>query len=302
MADIRTQVWSKMLAAALFLDNAFITKAVSHDAYVANHMVNLATAAVPPVVIRNRTGAVAAVPRTDLASAYTLDEFVTTPEIIDDRIQTEVAYDKRATAVEAHAGALNDAIADHMAFYWAPTDSSAFERTTGASRTASVAGATGTRKMITLDDILRLRRALDQQRVPQENRCLLLTSEMYNDLLTIDKVLSAEYNQTGKLPEGVVNKLFGFNIYQRQQTLSYTNAATPGVRVPGAAALTTANAAALAWHPNFVARAKGVVKVFTDTDNPTEFGSIRSTLCRAGGSPLYADKRGIVALIESATA
>lgn len=300
MADIRTQVWSKMLAMNLFQDNSFITKAVNHDAYVANHMVNLATAAVPPVVIRNRTGAVAATKRTDLASAYELDEYVTTPELIEDRTETETAYNKRNSAVIDHAAALNEAIADHMAYLWGATSSGAIVRTTGDNRTAIASGATGTRKMITLDDILNLRRALDNQKVPEQGRILLLPSEMYNDLLTIDKFLSAEYNQTGKLPEGVANKIFGFNIYKRQGTLSYTNAATPVKRDPTASALATANAAALAWHPKFVCRALGSVKVFTDIDNPTEFGSIRSTLARAGGSHIYNDGRGVVSLVEAA--
>ena len=129
-----------------------------------------------------------------------------------------------------------------------------------------------------------------------------MPAEMYNDLLGLDKVLSAEYNQTGKLPTGVVNRLYGFDIWIRSYATSYSNAATPVLRAPGANALTTANAAALFWHPRFVRFAKGLIKVYSDIDKPEFYGSLFSAMVRGGGRKRYSDGRGVVALIEAAGA
>lgn len=299
---IQTEVWARDIAEKLMPDNSFLAQAVDHTAYVENKTVHNPQSGANPTVVRNPdTFPLTAAVRTDTVADYNIDEYVSTPTVIRDIEEIETSYQKRSSVLMSHEKELNRQISDWMAYHWAPTVAGALVRTTGDDRTAFVSGATGNRKKITLDDWLSVKRSMDNQDVPDDGRRFaLVPAEMYNDMLEIDKVLSAEYNLTGRLPMGVINEIFGFKIFKRSYSASYSNAATPVLRTPGAAALTTANAAVIFWHADFVTRAKGAVKVYADEDNPLYTGSIFSVMARAGGRKLYTDGTGVVALVEAA--
>lgn len=300
---IQTEVWVRDIAANLFPANSFCVQGINDSAFVDNKKVHLPQTGAKPKVVRNRTVfPIVGASRADTVVDYQIDEYSSDTTIIRDIEEIETSYAKRQNVLAEHKESLMTQIANWMAFHWSPTEADALVRTTGGSRDSFIAGSTGQRKKILLDDILAAKRTMDSMDIPTEGRKMLLPSEMYNDLLEIDKVLSADFNQTGKLPDGVVNRLFGFDIMIRSSVVSYSNAAAPVLRAPDAAALTTANAAALAWHPRFVRYAKGGVKVFSHLDDPDYQGSTFNAQARAGGRKRYTDGRGVVAIVEAAGA
>ena len=302
MADVRTQVWRKKLAENLYPDDSYMVKSVDLSKDVSNHMINLSTAPLPPNVVKNRVGDGVAVERPAVADIFQIDEYTTDPEKIRSKSETETAFSYRLSMIENHKKALAEQIANNMAFNWAPVASANQVRTSGDAREAIVAGATGNRKKITLADLIKVKIAFNKANIPQKGRCLLLDPEMYEDLMADEAVDQKRVEEKERLIDGVLGRLKGFDIMMRSTVVSYTNAATPVKRDPSAAALGTANGAAIAWHPDFVCRAVGQTEVFDDKRNPLIYGDVHSTLARAGGHFIYKDQKGVMAIIEAASA
>lgn len=299
---ITREIWAQDIAGNLFADDSFIMRSISDDVFVdENGTVHLPQAGAKPNVERNRSSLPATVTeRTDVIVSYDLDEYTSDPTLIKDIDAMEVSYDKRVSVTMEHSDTLQEKIALWMAYHWGADDITQMVRTTGANRAAFVTGATGTRKKITYADFLSAKRILDAQNIPIKGRVCVLPAEMYNDLFELDEVINLQKQGTPTLPSGVVANILGFDIMMRSELVSYTNASTPVKRLPGAADLTSANAAALFYHENFVRRAKGAVKIFANEDQAPYYGSIFSALAKAGGRKRYTNGRGVVALVEAA--
>lgn len=300
--SIVPEIWVNDIAGNLFPDNSFITRSKDDSAFVdENGVVHLPQSGAKPNSERNRSTFPAPITeRTDLIVSYALDDFTTDPTLVRDLDEMETSYDKRTSVTEDHTDTLQEDIADWMLYHWASESASQIVRTTGAARASFIAGATGNRKKITYADFLSAKRILDNQNIPQKGRCCLLPAEMYNDLFELDEIINLDKQGKPTLPEGVVARILGFDIMMRANVVSYNNAATPVKRLPDAAALTTANAAALFWHEKFVRRGKGQVNVFAEEGKAAYYGSLFSTQAKAGGRKRYTDGRGVVALVEDA--
>lgn len=303
---IQTEIWARDIAEKLFPDNSFLAQSISDDAWVENKTVHLPQAGALPVVEKNRS-TFPAVPtqRVDTDATYDLDEYTSTPSLVRDIEEIETSYAKRASVVDSHSKEINRQIANWLAYSWAPTALTGMIRTSGDAAAAITPGATGDRKKLTVADIISAKDLLDDMDIDPGGRNILLPSKMYNALLKDQWQDLVSLDKTGKarIQSGVLMELFGFKIWLRgsKNILSYSNAATPVLRAPDAAALTTANAAALVWHKDFVRRAKGSVKVYADYDKPEYYGSTFSAMARAGGRKAYSDGTGVVAIVEAAS-
>lgn len=298
---IQKEIWTADIAANIYPTNTFIVRSKDDTMYVDNKTVHLPQSGTQPTVEKNRsTFPGTASQRTDITLDYNIDAYSTDPMHLLDTDEIEVSYDKRQSIISDHTDALNTTIADWMLVNWAPTVGSRIFRTSGDARPAGAPSATGDRKKVTLDDFLQAKRKLDKDDVPSEGRVVVMPADMYNDLLALDAIISADKLGNAALPSGVVGRIFGFDIYIRSRVLVFNNAATPVVKNPGVAGAATDNEAALFYHPNFVRRALGAVKLFADEDNPLYYGDIFSAEVRAGGTKARTDSKGVVALVESA--
>lgn len=302
---IQTEVWVADIKEQLFPSNAFLSNSIDDSIFADNKTVNLPQAGTLPTVERNRNVLPAPiVNRVDTVVSYDLDQFTSDPSVVKNIDEIETSYDKRQSVLRQHINQLNNALANWMQYHWSATVAAAIKRTTGSSRAAVISGATGNRKQLALADVFAAKQALDDMDVPEEGRVLLLPSYMYNDLLLAEKtsLLSLEFTGEARMTNGMLESLLGFRIYKRgkNNVLSYTNAGTPVPRTPDAAALTSANAAALAWHPEFVRRALGEVLVYANENQAAYYGSLFSAEVRAGGRKAYSDGTGVVAIVEDA--
>lgn len=296
MAGVKTEVWARDIAKNLFKSNAFIMRSRDESQYVNNDIVHKPQSGAAPTVVKNRT-TIPATPsqRADTTVDYPLSSFSSNPTVIRDIEEKETSYNKRMDVLEDHISAIEEVACDDILGTWAATDAANIVRTTGASRPAAANGATGNRKKLTLADILAAKTKMDADKIPQEGRVMLVPADMYADLLEIDEIVSAEKFGRANLPDGAVNRIFGFDVYLRAQALVYDNAATPA---PVTAPAADNNSAVLCWHERFTCRAKGSVKVFVQEDAPEYFGSIFSAEAKAGGTPHYTNKRGIVSIVQ----
>ena len=307
---LQTEVWVSDIKEKLFPENSFQNAALDDSLFVNNRIVNLANAGQVPDVIRNRSVIPATVTqRTDVDINYQVHEFTSTPNVIQDIEEIETAYDKRMSVLKGHIDGLNNKMANWMQYAWAPTLSANIQRTTGSNRAAVIPGATSNRKALTLADIFKAKGILDDMDVPEEGRMMLIPSYMYNDLLEAEKTSLVNLQNTGEalIQRAQLVQLLGFRVVKRgkNNVLSYDNTGTPVPRIatnpndPEYAALTSANAAVLMWHPDFVRRALGAIKVYANEDQAAYYGSIFSTMARAGGRKAYSDETGIVAIVEA---
>jgi hypothetical protein len=308
---LQTEVWVSDIKEKLFPQNSFQAAAIDDSMFVENLNVNLANAGALPAVQRNRTVIPATVTaRTDVDLQYRVHEFTSDPTAIRDLEEIETAYDKRMSVLKGHIDALNNKMANWLLYSWAGTTADNIVRTTGTSRAAVIPGATGNRKPLLLADIFTAKGIMDDMDVPEEGRILLIPSYMYNDLMFAEKTSLVNLERTGEslIQDGKLISLLGFRIITRgkRNVLSYTNAGTPVPRIATNpddveySALTSANAAALMWHPDFVRRALGTVKVYANEEDAVLYGSAFSTMARAGGRKAYTDETGVVAIVEAA--
>lgn len=298
---IQVEIWARDLAANIYPTNTFIVRSKDDGMYSDGRKVHLPQSGTNPGVAINRSVFPAgATERTDITLEYSLDAYSTDPTHLKDVDEVEVSYDKRQSIITDHSDTLNTVISDWMLVKWSPTAASRIVRTTGDGRPAGAPSATNNRKKVTLADFLKAKRILDKDDVPSEGRVVVIPADMYNDLLELDAIISADKLGNAALPSGVVGRIFGFDIYIRSKVLIYNNNATPLVKDPTVAAAATDNEAALFYHPNFVRRALGTVKPFFKENDPQYYGDVFSAEVRAGGSKARTDNKGVVVLVEDA--
>lgn len=304
---LQKEVWAADIKGKLFPDDSFTAQSVDHSMWVDNKTVHSPEEGQEPEIeVDGGTFPMQVTNRDDVDNTYNLRNYRTKPIFIDDVDATEVSYDKRNSVLRQHTNVLNRSMANWMMYDWAATLSGNIVRTTGANRTAiaSNQGATGNRKKIEIAQVQSLSAMFDDMDLSAEGRNLLLPSAMYWDLVNDNWKDLVSLQATGEsvVKNGELLMLFGWKIWKRgsKNTLNYTNAATPVPRAPNAAGLTSANAAALAWHRDWVARARGSVDIYFNEKDATYQGDIISARVRAGGRKLMSDGTGVAAIVEAA--
>jgi hypothetical protein len=213
----------------------------------------------------------------------------------------------------AHVRSLKEAIGNWMIFDWLTKNVSTSANTPvawGAGTFISTAGTAGTAngpngqglKKMTSAALQAARLAMNKLNIPAENRYCVLPSIMYDELMSEfagSAVANMELLKTANLPEGVLTRLYGFNIMERSSVALMTKA-TPTVVAPGTTEANTHGYAGICWQKDMVEAAIGQVKMFEDVNNPVYYGDIYSALVRAGGRARWADAKGIVPIVQTA--
>lgn len=302
---IQKEIWENDIVEALWADNKFLEFAFNADQYVlAGKVVHIPQAGTSVSATTNRSSFPATVTlRTDTEVTYSLDELTTDPIRIPNVDTVELSYDKRNSVLSDTKSAMGEAAARNLLFKWNPTAAATIIRTTGAAIAAHTASATGNRKAFTVSDVKVAAKEFNKQNIPSTDRYLLLDADMYDQLMSdLTATQYRDFSASLDQANGVVGKLYGFNIMQRSQVARYTNAALPVPVEWTADGAATHNAAALAWHKNSVERALGVVNFFENLGDPTYYGDIYSALVRLGGRIRRADGKGIMAIVQAAAA
>lgn len=294
---LQTEIWVGDIAPNLFPDQSFAVRSIDDSAFVDNKTVHLPQAGAVPNVVRNRSSYPATIAqRTDVEVTYNLVEFTSDPTHITDIDEIEVSYAKRQSVLREHIEQVRAKMFAYLLSLWCPSLAGQMVSTTGATRPGAAPGATGTRKAMTKADVAKIKLLFDSQDIPSDGRTLLLDASMYNDLISDSTLTNREFTQATSAP-GSVGNLYGFDVMLRS-SVGRMATGNAGSKDPDAANVATDNAFGLAWHRDYVRRALGDVKVYADEDKPEYYGSLFSTMARAGGAKYYTNQRGIAALVE----
>jgi len=300
--------WLADIQENLFKNNAIINRAVNHDGFVNYKTVHVPQAGANPTITKNLGSFPATISqRTDSELTYSMDTYYVEPIHIERGQETAfISYDKRMSILNQNINTLEEVLTNQALYKWAPAGAGTFVKTTGSAvSTALAPSATSTRLAITLADILSAKAKLDEANVPQEGRILVMPSSMYNgQLLAISDVYSQQVYGQSALPSGVVNRIHGFDIMIRSTVVVYDNTGTPVLKTVGdngtpSSPAATDNLACLAYHPSFVAKAKGGADVFINENDPAYYGSIVSALQLFGASKMRTSQTGIVAIVQA---
>ena len=121
---------------------------------------------------------------------------------------------------------------------------------------------------------------------------------MYYQLFDDASIKSRETMGKTTLPSGVIDRLFGFDIYIKPTVAVVDNGNL--VKAVGAAGAATDDLVAVAYHETMVARAMGSIKVFANEDDAKHYGTIMSAEVGMGASQMYTNATGIVAIQQQA--
>lgn len=302
---IQKEIWQDHIEGNLFKNNEFLLASTDAGQFVLQgKVVHIPQAGTLPGIAKNRSSLPGTiVQRADTDVTYSLDEYTSDPILIPYAETFELSYGKRESVLSEHESSLKQTIADNILVSWAPTTAATIMRTTGIAAPAHLDSATGNRKKITVKDLKNAQLQLNKQNVPMENRYALLSADMFQQLTDEMSVndyrdFSAAYN----IKDGILGRLFGFNIMMRSGVVSYTNDTVPVVNAYGATAAAADNDAVLCWQADALERAVGAVKFFERIDDPTYYGNVYSMSVRMGGRKRRADGKGVVAIVQSATA
>ena len=259
---IQKEIWMAAIVEGLFASNSFLSKAFNADQYVNNgKIVHIPNAGAPSGTKKNRTSLPATVnKRADIDITFPLDEYTTDPVFIPNADTVELSYDKRESVLRQDKLKLQDDIALDFIFNWSPAKEQCIE-TTGTEIDAYTDKATGKRKGLCKADVLGLMTKFNNDDIPQEGRYLLLDAQMYSQLLnSLTENENTAFLASADAQNGILGKLFSFNIMMRSKVGLYTTAKAP--KAWSAAGAATDLAAGLAWHDQSVCRSLGEVKAF----------------------------------------
>lgn len=304
MAGLVKEIWRKEILGGLYKNNDFLNycKDASGDVKDGT-IVHISQAGAGSNIEVNRTSLPATITeREDSDITYALKEFTSDPKLVRNLDKIQYEYDKVQSILEEDMATMRQKVADWMLRLWAPADAGRFIRTSGANTAATAPGATGTRKLFTLADLLQARLKMNLESVPDEDRYAIIPSNLMMGLLD-DPVLKARDKSLElDMKGGVISRIYGFNLIERPSAVIYDASGTPVAKNPGVAGATTDNHGVICWQKFAVEKAIGAIKPFYNLGKAEYFGDIFSFLVMAGGRIRREDNKGIVSIIEAAGA
>lgn len=267
-AGVLKEIWTGEMVKALreFLVGSWLDGIPDNSSLVDNDVIHLVDVGVDPdVLVNNTTYPIPLQNLDDADITISLDKFQTKVTPITDDELYAISYDKISRVKESHSNSINDskfAKAAHALCATSNTAKTPVLVTTGAR------DETTGRLKLTPADLVSMKRALDNLKVPVDNRRLVLCPDHVNDLLEADQNFKEQYNINRG--EGTVARMYGFDIYTFGNTPYYTTAGEK--KAVGATADTGEFQCSFAFYTKRVFKATGSTKMYwSAAENDPEY-------------------------------
>lgn len=270
-AGLFPEVWTGEMVKAFRHDDTatFLATIPDYSQYAMNDVIHLVdVGADPDVLVNNTTYPIAIQNLEDADISISLNKFQTKATRITDDELMAITYPKMASVLERHKAVITETKHDMAIHALAPASNAAGGKpvyvigTTGATATGEG------RKMITIADIIALKKKFDDAKVPEQGRILVLSSDHVNDLLLIDQNFKDKYyNYTS----GKIANMYGFEVHSYVGN-PYYNGTTLAKNAYGAAVVAgTDFRATVAYYNKRMFKATGSTKTYMSeaAQNPT---------------------------------
>ena len=255
LEGVYTEVWTGELVKQLRggMTASFLDGVSDYSDAVNNEVVHLVdVGGDPDVLINNTTYPIAAQELEDGDIALGLDKFQTKKTPVSDDQLFAISYDKMGSVIERHGDAITIAKFKKAAHALAPNSN------TAKTPVVPTSGEDDNgRKKCTRNDIIALKRKLDDLQIPAAGRRLVLCSDHVNDLLEDDqKFRDQYYNYT----TGKIANMYGFEVYEFENCPYFTK---EGTKVPFKNSPSgTDHQASFCFYTKRVFRAQGSTKMY----------------------------------------
>jgi hypothetical protein len=246
--------------------NSFLSRITSQNQYVNNNTIHLVDiGADPDVLVNNTTYPIAGAQRTDVDLAIALDKFDTENTIITDDELYALPYDKSGSVIEQHREVLEEKTAEKSIHSLCPLEDTASTPIIMTSGDAT--GYSNNRKRLTVNDIIKAKRELDNLKVPMQGRELVLCNQHVEDLLMTSQVFKEQWY---KIKTGEPLDIFGFKVSQFVTMPLFSNSTSQKKAWGTAAAPSTDLETSVFYYNKRAVQARGDVKMFHSKaeDNP----------------------------------
>jgi len=234
MATVHKEIWTGEVLRKFRKDNSFLDVIPDRSNLVNNKVIHLVDlGADPDVLVNNSTYPIGVVDASDSDIPISLDRFDTENTGIKDTYLYAISFDLIGEYTVQHIESLKEKTADKAIHALAPQTNTA--TTPVIVTTGATDNGVNARKKITKQDILNLKKAFDLAKVPRRGRVLVLCPEHVSQILEFDEQFSSQYMN---IREGVVLRLYGFDIYEYTETPVF-NASNAKKAFEAAAAPTT---------------------------------------------------------------
>lgn len=236
-----------------------------YSQYANNNVIHLVdVGADPDVLINNTTYPIAVQDLGDGDITISLDKYQTKATRITDDELYAISYDKIALKREQHGTAIMNVMHKKAIHAMAPAG-----HTTATPVLVTTGENDGTGRLrLVKADIIALKKAFDDAKIPTTGRRLVLCSEHVNDLLLIDQKFADQYYNysTGKIAN-----LYGFEVYEYVENPYFAITAKTKLSYGGVPVAGTHAQASVAFVPSEMFKAKGATKGYASKaeDNPT---------------------------------
>lgn len=266
MAGLAKEVWVKQLTKNFYPDSSFLNYTKDFSSLVENDAINMVDAGVDPdVLINNTTYPIQVVNRVDTPIRIELDLFETKNTLVRSPEAIEYSYDQLESVLMGHRNKLRARTAEKAAHAFAPLKDSEFTPVISTSGETS-----GTRKRMSVEDILLLKERFDSVDIPLEERYLILNPKHLSDLILFDVKAFKDLTDT---VDGKPKRFAGFSVLQTFATPFYNATSLEKIaftKTPG----DTDVFCSFAFQKEEVMKADGTVHMYAKYDDPEERGTI----------------------------
>jgi hypothetical protein len=302
MSLLRT-LWLREIKEQIFASNMFLKCCLDWDEYVREGILDviIPQAGLPAGYVRNRQTVPATIERRiDGEIKYSMVDYTIDPRLVTQLEQKQLNYDKLASEIRLMLANVKQGIALDVLYSWRPELTTSFIETTGDAKPTELDGATGNRKMPTLNDIIDANTLFNKQDIDSEGRKMMLPATMYGHVLK-DKDLKNNFDRTlADQSKGILGKLAGFEIMTRSSVLN-ANQGTGTIKLPGSTVSASDSQCGIFWHPDYVGASVGNIEIYADAVvRPEMYGRVTSGQAQAGGSKVFKSQIGVGAIIPVA--
>lgn len=311
MAELRVTIYKNELEKLVFPDNSFFLRSV-RETGIADSCETWEKP-VQKTGNKGREGEPETYPlevtkTDDGKKTFSVGKIYCEPELITSDSELLTNYNRRSAVQERQANEINTMAADRTAYNWGAVKSSNILTTSGAARASNIVGLTGQRKSATKDDLLKVYNLMLRMQFPGGKWYALVTPDFYTDLLGIAEFV--DYEKTGvtsKLEQGIVGRLFGVEYMVRSTEANHIGLLYKiggAVRVAVGGAITATDLPAnLFWNDKAVCTAEGKLGLSINVGAAGYLGgTVIESWKRYGADKVRDDERGIITLLEAATA